>query len=277
MSFAELPDDVLGKIGDFLTPIERAKMRQTSRLNKTIYRAMPAYEYLVKSRLSLIHLKSGRSASVMTSENRLQQNIYSSEIGTKEERERSLQTDIFRLIRLIQQENFNFFDFLTDDLPPPPIDVRESWIEVKEFIVRLFIKRGGQESVFSQSELTDLIKQRSTSSRYPFPVTFVKVNEINLLDYALLDEYDFDEELNLFTMLGTTTTVKTIDDLVYFFNMIAADKINLDWSQESSTWMKNVLIAFLGGDETASIDPLKEFFTVRYTHEIHVERHKLDA
>jgi hypothetical protein len=79
MSYDNLPIDVLGRIGDFLTPRDRAMVRQTSRIGNQVFRAKPAYEYLVRNTFSVIHLKTGRTASITTSESKLQQNIYSSE------------------------------------------------------------------------------------------------------------------------------------------------------------------------------------------------------
>jgi hypothetical protein len=259
MSFAELPDDVLGKIGDFLTPLDRARMRETSRANKAIYRKMPAYEYLVRNRFSLIHLQSGRSASRMTTESRLQQYILSSEIGTTKQREFCLKkTKFFRLLDILEdnfeEENFTFLNFLTDDVDvPQPPEVGTDWNDIKkeDIINDLFRKVIFSESkiinlynfsLFSQSELGDLILQRRS-----FPVTFVS--------YARIKKDDDDD-----------TTVKTIDDLLAFIYN------NSDIFMFTYRWLKNVLIARLGGDGDTSIEPLKEFLTFRYIHEIHVEK-----
>ena len=104
-------------------------------------------------------------------------------------------------------------------------------------------------SLFSQSELGDLILQRRS-----FPVTFFRVKEIDLLAYARIERD------------GDSTTVKTIDDLLQFIYEISPIFMY------TYRWLKNVLIARLGGDGTTSIEPLKEFLTFRYIHEIHVEK-----
>jgi len=269
MSDDKLPIEVLGRIGDFLTPRDRAMVRQTSRIGNQVFRAKPAYEYLVRNRFSLIHLKTGRTASRMTTENRLQQNIYSSEIGTTNQRESILkQTALFRLLDNFEEEeeNFTFLNFHTDDVdvPPPPNGYR--WDNQKEEIINdLFTKVVESESkinsigypynvffsLFSQSELGDLILQRAT-----FPVTFVRVKEIDLLAYARIERD------------GEIRTVQTIDDLLYYIHRVQP-------FARLHTWLKNVLIARLGGDGTTSIEPLKKFLTFRYIHEIHVVQHKL--
>ena len=273
MSFAKLPDHVLGRIGDFLTPLDRARMRETSRENYAIYRKMPAHEYLVRNRFSLIKVKSGTIVKTITSESKLQQNIFSSEIGTKNQRENSLQkTNFFNLVRDLELEE-PLFGFLTDGAPPPPglnnIYNPGSWSTVKDYIVfYLFRKvvlsetkvefdRNYHFSLFSQSELGDNIQQRKS-----FPVTFVKVKKINLLDYAsiIIDRLD--------------KNVTTIDNLVKFFSTLSlpgGDYLTLNLLQ----WLKNILILFLGGDGTTSIEPLKEFFSFSYIHEVNVVRHKL--
>jgi len=277
MSYDKLPIELLGKIGDFLTPLDRARMRETSRANKAIYRKMPAYEYLVRNLFSLIHVQSGRMASRMTTESRLKQYILSSEIGTTNQREFCLKkTSFLRLKEILEdnfeEENFTFLNFLTDDVDVPPPPAGTGWNDKKEAIINdLFYKVIFSESkinsmgyytndffsLFSQSELGDLILQRKS-----FPVTFVRVKEIDLLAYARLIERGDGEKILI-------RTVQTIDDLLQFIH------IHSPISMYTYTWLKNVLIAFLGGDGTTSIEPLKEFLTFRYIHEIHVEKYKL--
>jgi hypothetical protein len=146
------------------------------------------------------------------------------------------------------------------DVPQPP-EVGIDWREEKkeEIIKDLFRKVIFSESkiinlynfsLFSQSELGDLILQRRS-----FPVTFVRVKEIDLLAYARIKKDDDDD-----------TTVKTIDDLLAFIYN------NSDIFMFTYRWLKNVLIARLGGDGDTSIEPLKKFLTFRYIHEIHVEK-----
>ena len=140
MSYDKLPVELLGKIGDFLTHRDRAMVRQSSRIGNQVFRAKPAYEYLVRNRFSLIHLQSRRSASTMTTESRLQQYILSSEIGTTNQRESSLkQTNFFRLLDNLEdnfeQENFSFLNFLTDDVDVPPPTVGGRWNDRKEQII----------------------------------------------------------------------------------------------------------------------------------------------
>jgi hypothetical protein len=273
MSFAELPEVVLGRVGDFLTPLDRARMRETSRANKAIYRKMPAHEYFVRNRFSLIHLQSEKKASTMTTESRLQQYILSSEIGTTNQREFCLKKTSFlrlkeRLEDNFEEENFTFLNFLTDDVDVPPPPVGLDWREEKrkKIINDLFTKVVESESkinslgyytndffsLFSQSELGDLILQRKS-----FPVTFVRVKEIDLLAYARIENDD-----------GDSTTVKTIDDLLQFIYDNEISPIFMF----TYRWLKNVLIARLGGDGDTSIEPLKEFLTFSYIHEIHVEK-----
>ena len=259
MSYDKLPIDVLGRIGDFLTPRDRAMVRQTSRTGNIVFSNKPAYEYLVRNTFSVIHLKTGRTASITTSESKLQQNKHSSEIGTTNQRERSLQKTAFlNLTKIFEQQNFNFFDFLTDGQQLPD-DVEEEWDDIKHYIISYLFKTVSERVVVSESELNYHIQQRSTNG-YPFPLTFVKVNEINLLDYAIVGRagyFDF-------------RPVRVIDDLVDYM-LEGFDDYYFD-IEDFEDSVKNIFTEFLHGEGTTSIEPLKEFFTCRFTHEIHIEK-----
>lgn len=256
-----MPPELQGRIGDFLESTDRSSMRETSKANLVVYSTTPRHEFLIRQRLTMLHRKSGTEVySLSRQEHRLKVNQYSSEIGTFQQRKEILDDTFNIYSEEISNFKYNVLNFLTDHDPPPPLPPGyhlEDWLAIKgNFGIKLFkraffsrISPFWDVSLFSPSELQDLIRER-VSRGYPFPVTFVKIKEIDLLDYA--------------------AELQTIDELVDFIDD------NFNYGVEFWNWVKSLFTRFLHGDGSTSIDPLRTFLTYRYTHEIRVNLHRLE-
>jgi len=108
-------------------------------------------------------------------------------------------------------------------------------------------------SLFTVKELRNLIRDCKQ-----FPTTFVKVREINLLDYALI-----------YTGDGVQTVkVKTIDDLVaYMHSGFPEEEI----PEADDQGLRTLLTRFLGGDGATTLEGLRPQARYRYVHEINVD------
>ena len=255
-----MPPELQGRIGDFLESTDRSSMRETSKANLVVYSTTPRREFLIRQRLTMLHRKSGTELSSLSrQEHRLKVNQYSSEIGTFQQRKEILDDTFNIYSEEISNFRYNVLNFLTDHDPPPPLPPGyhlEDWRAIRGFFgLKLFERALSPRflgcSLFSPSELQDLIRERK-SRDYPFPVTFVKIKEIDLLDYA--------------------AGVETIDELVDFID----DTVLFNYGVEFWNWVKSLFTRFLHGDGSTSIDPLRTFLTYQYTHEIRVDLHRLE-
>jgi len=257
-----LPPELQGRIGDFLESTDRSSMRETSKANRVVYSTTPRREFLIRQRLTMLHRKSGTELySLSRQEHRLKVNQFSSEIGTYKQRKEILDDTFNIYSEEISNFKYNVLNFLTDHDPPPPLPPGyhwEDWLAIRSNFGRKLFERAlsprlplyWDVSLFSPSELQDLIRERIRRG-FPFPVTFVKIKEIDLLDYA---------------------GVETIDELVEFIE----DSETLNYGVEFWNWVKSLFTRFLHGNGSTSIDPLRTFLTYRYTHEIRVDLHRLE-
>jgi len=256
-----LPPELQGRIGDFLESTDRSSMRETSKANLVVYSTTPRHEFLIRQRLTMLHRKSGtKLSSLSRQEHRLKVNQYSSEIGTYKQRKEILDDTFNIFSEEISNFKYNVLNFLTDHDPPPPLPPGyhlEDWLAIRGNFGSIMFERAlslrpplyWDVSLFSPSELQDLIRER-ISRDYPFPVTFVKIKEIDLL----------------------AAGVETIDELVDFID----DTVLFNYGVEFWNWVKSLFTRFLHGDGSTSIDPLREFLTYQYTHEIRVDLHRLE-
>jgi len=269
-NFSSLPIELKGRIGDYLTLNEKLLMRRVSRENKAIYSTTPKYEFLFRNRRTMLHLKSGRTDSLMGDEYRLKQWPLSSEIGTTIERYRVLDLFVYKADRWLRNIYLNFFDFLIDPQPPHGGWGIAEWNETRknsaEMLFYLALGRLSSNevkfSLFSLSEMQDVTKRIAQEGQ--FPHVFKKEMDIDLLNYAFVENYNLEYDPPLLTK----TPVKTINDLVKFLQQQVGYHHPIFWN-----WVKEMFVRFLGApDGSASIDPLREFLTYRFTHELYVDK-----
>jgi hypothetical protein len=252
-------------------------MREVSRENKAVYSSTPRSVFIIGQRLTMVNLHQQFQSSRMVPQKRLLVNQFSSEIGTDVQRREILVATKNPFKNLIM----DFDDSL--DVTDPEEGATEwqgEWNVVKENLIRaLFLKafkntvfsspyEAAQEnfSLFSPQDIQDLIRQRISqgSEASQFPVTFVRVKEVNLLDYTR----DWAHE-----------ETKTIKELVKYIRESFYLDLHLPWQFNiAALWreIKFILIRFLGGDEQTSLDGLRKFLNFRYIHEVHVDLYKIE-
>ena len=114
-------------------------------------------------------------------------------------------------------------------------------------------------SLFSALQLQNLIRESTQ-----FPITFVKVREINLLDHAFLRRGPpWEPETPL-------VRVRTIDDFVDFQFTTALPGEHFLWGDDQG--LRTLLTRFLHGDGATTLEGLREQARYRYVHEINVDK-----
>jgi hypothetical protein len=111
-------------------------------------------------------------------------------------------------------------------------------------------------SLFTVKELRNLIRDCRQ-----FPTTFVKVREINLLDYATIYT-GMDEE--------DEVKVKNILDLVAYMHSGPPEE-EAEIPEADDQGLRTLLTRFLGGDGNTTLEGLRPQARYRYIHEINVD------
>jgi hypothetical protein len=300
-----LPPELQGRIADFVGTEDRAKMRTLSRDNRVIYDPRPSKVFNIRQRLTLVDLQSGVTGVYKTPAAQVSVNQFSTEIGSAEDIRRILDltntpttpsngepyefedyvkvggwhANVFHRGGRFGGRAFQVLtDFLNQDREEYGDFVHE-WPRINNILTsnmvdEAFTDRSVEEgeeklnySLFGVAELQQLIRERMVNARTnQFPITFVKVREINLLDYAFIT----------FRRFGTArehTPVRTIDDLVEYQHegFPSEENPNEDNPEANDQGLKLMLIHKLGGNGSTTLDALRPFARYRYTHEIHVD------
>ena len=253
-----------------------------SRENRIIYGTRPERAYNIRQRLTMIDLQTGRERVYKTGNFLITVNPFSVEIGTT--------VEVNAIIDLVNKKTLDasrrgphflqhkilggWFEDLIDENDQPGGRIGagfrklteyllttapgsqytiEDWPTTNYYLLKKMFKKAFRNknwqwgySLFSPLELQNLIRERKI-----FPITFMKVREINLLDYAYLG----------------TNKVRTIDDFVEFHNNIhEREGIHYDEAQ-----FQLLLTNFLGGNGATTIEALRKQTRYRYVHEINVD------
>jgi uncharacterized membrane protein YgcG len=274
-SLNDLTPFLQGRIGDFLGPADRASMRLVSKQNNIIYDKRPRLALSIKQRLTMTDLQSGRQKSYRTPNSIVYVNQYSNEPGTVQQLQEFLnlanvKTPVFEgdyksyggwfesLWSRGDSQGLAFqvlTDFLAEDLEGAYRDgFREEWPIDNFWITNYMIKKAFKRnySLFTGSELQNLIRSTFDGANR-FPITFVKVREINLLDFAYFSE-------------NPPIPATTINEFVRFQH-----RVHTIPEEANDENIQLLLTRYLGGDEETSIDRLRDFARYRYTHEINVD------
>ncbi len=291
-----MPPELQARIADFVGPRDRASMRMMSRVNQVIYGARPERAYNIRQRLTMIDLQTGQERVYRTPNSILTVNPFSLEIGTTEQVE-----NVLDLVNVPTKDQLTgeflggwFQDFIGQDfngvafrqltdflemdagaegaVEPHYANFRLEWPYINFILTdRMFRKAFLLEdaegfyfnfSLFSALQLQNLIRESTQ-----FPITFVKVREINLLDHAFLRG---PLEVPPETPLAPLVRVRTIDDFVAFqrTRFLPGEHFLLGDDQG----LRTLLTRFLGGDGATTLEGLRQQARYRYVHEINVDK-----
>jgi hypothetical protein len=274
MSFKDLPLEMHGRIGDFIDLGDRSRLRLVDRFTSDVYKYTKRASFRLKQRYTFTDLQFndqivGKSKIIDISVLR-----NSSMVGTTDQLRSFLDSIYNPVNNRDMYSEIQHFLYARDDrfLPTFRIFLRNTnRNEVIQAIHPGFqilhnffydfvtwhqsrvLNTPRGISLFGVEELQELIRQKLNQGGQ-FPVTFIKINDVDLLDYPRLRR-------------DPTFRIKSIKDFIYYFQHEVGG-----WEDDQLANLKQSLIDYLNvPNEDSSIDGLRNELRFRIKHEINVE------